>query len=121
MSGYYSILECYNLVSGVKLSIRSPCFNCWNSQHLLDSSYINLLVLMGVEVPLCLAVTLSWSCYNLFSGVNLSIRLSCFICWNSQCLLDSSIILLILMVVELIWCLAVTLSWNALTCFLKSS
>ena len=61
-------------------------------------------------------------CYNLFSEVNLSIRLSCFICWNSQCLLDSSyIILLVLMVVELICCLAVTLSWNALICFLESS
>ena len=28
LSGCYSILECYNLFSGVKFSIRSFCFTC---------------------------------------------------------------------------------------------
>ena len=66
MSGCYSILECYNLFSGVKYSIRSSCFICKNSQCLLDSSYIILLVLMGVELLLCLAITLSCNAITCF-------------------------------------------------------
>ena len=66
MSRCYSILQCYNLFSGVKLSIRSCCFICWSSQCLLDSSDIILLVFMGVELLLCLAVTLSWNAMTCF-------------------------------------------------------
>ena len=66
VSGCYSILECYNLSSGVKLSIRLSCLFCWNSQCLLDSSYIILLVSMGVKLLLCLAITLSWTAITWF-------------------------------------------------------
>ena len=66
MSGCYSILKCYNLFSGVKLSIRTSCFICWNSQCFLDSSYIILLVLKGGERLLCQAVTLSWNAITYF-------------------------------------------------------
>ena len=83
MSGCYSILICYDLFSGVKLSIRLSCFICWNSQCVLDSFCIILLVLMGVEVLLCLAVTISWNAITCFLESKLSIRSSCFICWNS--------------------------------------
>ena len=37
-----------------------------------------LLILLGVELPLCIVVTIL-HCYNLFSGVKLSIRSFCFI------------------------------------------
>ena len=37
MYGYYSILECYNLFAGVKLSLRSFC---------LISVYINVFLLI---------------------------------------------------------------------------
>ena len=66
VSSCYSILKCYKLFSGVKLSIRSSCFICWNSQCLLDSFYIILLVFIGVEIFLCLAVTLSWNAITCF-------------------------------------------------------
>ena len=36
-----------------------------------------LLILMGAELPLCIVVILE--CYNLFSGVKLSIKSFCFI------------------------------------------
>ena len=42
----------------------------------LDLSAIYLLVLVGVELPLCVAVT---PCCNLLSGAELSIRLFCII------------------------------------------
>ena len=38
-----------------------------------------LLILVGVELPLCKVVTSILECYNLFSGVKLSMRSSCFI------------------------------------------
>ena len=58
MFSCYSILECYNLFSGLKYSIRSSCFICKDSQSLLDSSYITLLVLMGVELLICVELLL---------------------------------------------------------------
>ena len=36
------------------------------------------LILVGVDLSLCIVVTIS-ECYNLFSGVKLSIRSFCFI------------------------------------------
>ena len=41
---------------------------------------IILLILVGAELPLCVAVTLTvLECFNPFSGVKLSIRSFCFI------------------------------------------
>ena len=45
----------------------------------LELSDIYLLVLVGVEVHLCAAVTSIPECYDLFSGVKLSTRSCCFI------------------------------------------
>ena len=42
------------------------------------SSIFILLILLGVELPLCIVVTII-ECYNLFAGVKLSIRLFCFL------------------------------------------
>ena len=61
----YSILECYNLFSGVKLSI-SILFYLF-VQRLLDIFFI----LVGVELSLCIVVivvTLSWNAITYFLG-----------------------------------------------------
>ena len=43
-------------------------------------------MLVGVELPLCIVVTYSiLQCYNLFSGVKLSVRSFCF---TSQCIMQ---------------------------------
>ena len=66
MSGCYCILECCDLFSRVKLCIRLSSFICWNSQCLLVSFYIILLIVMGVELLLCLAITLSCNAITYF-------------------------------------------------------
>ena len=47
----------------------------------LDLSTIYLFILVGIEIPLCIVVTIL-KCYNLISGVKLSVRSYCFISYQ---------------------------------------
>ena len=69
MSGCYCILECY-----ISCFLESSClsgFICWNSQCLVDSFYIILLIVIGVELLLCLAIALTWNAITCFLQSNL--------------------------------------------------
>ena len=77
----YSILStwsCYWLDQFLTLAL-----NTWISSKCLIFLWICLLfillILVGVELPLCINCHSMLECYNLFSGVKLSMRSFCFI------------------------------------------
>ena len=72
-----STWSCYWLDQFLTLALKTWISSGFSIFHCICLLF-TVLILVSVELPLCIVVTIP-ECYNLLSGVKLSIRLFCFI------------------------------------------